>query len=103
MGGPSEEEIVRIAEKHSSLDTPTIGKVFKRSETISVMSQPDPPRPSIGEEFMQFAEKYWQIGRLYEMVDELAKETGQERSPYPYVRGVFVKKINDIIQQRING
>lgn len=51
---------------------------------------------TVGEEFMLWAEQYWgikgQLGKTSE---------GWEAAPYDYVREVFVKKIDEIIKERL--
>lgn len=65
------------------------------------ISQPDPPapgRPSVGEEFVRWAEKGWLLDVKYaDKSDDRA-----ECSSYGSVRSAFVKKIDDIITERLS-
>lgn len=54
---------------------------------------------SVGEEMMQWAEKYWLIDKVCK--GEIVKGEG-EAFNYEYFRNVFVKGINDNINERIN-
>lgn len=54
---------------------------------------------SVGEEMMQWAEKYWLIDKVCK--GEIGKGEG-EAFNYEYFRDVFVKGINDNINERFN-
>lgn len=54
---------------------------------------------SIGEEMMQWAEKYWLIDKVCK--GEIGKGEG-EAFNYEYFRNVFVKVINEAIVERLN-
>lgn len=54
---------------------------------------------SIGEEMMQWAEKYWLIDKVCK--GEIGKGEG-EAFNYEYFRNVFVKGINEAIIERLN-
>ncbi len=53
---------------------------------------------SVGEEMMQWAEKYWHIDK----VCKGEAPTGGEAFNYDYFRNVFVKGIDDNIARRLN-
>lgn len=46
--------------------------------------------PTIGQEFVDWAEQYWGLKRKYETPDE----EGGESCPYDYVKKVFASKID---------
>ena len=54
-------------------------------------------KQSIGEEVMQWAEKYWLIDKACN--NELPQ--GGEQFAYDYFRKVFIEKINDEIKDRL--
>lgn len=54
---------------------------------------------SIGEEMMQWAEKYWLIDKVCK--GEIARGVG-EAFNYEYFRKVFVKGIDEAIAERLN-
>lgn len=54
---------------------------------------------SIGEEMMQWAEKYWLIDKVCK--GEIGRGEG-EAFNYEYFRNVFVKGINEAIAERLN-
>lgn len=56
-------------------------------------------RLSVGEEMMQWAEKYWLIDKVCK--GEIGNDNG-EKFEYDYFRNVFVKGIDDNIKNRIN-
>jgi hypothetical protein len=56
------------------------------------------PPISVGEEFIGWAEKFWALERCY---SDIAEEK-RESCPYPAIREIFVKKINDILLDRLN-
>ena len=70
--------------------------VMNRDET----AQPDLPekRPTIGEEFIQWAEHFW---HLHEM--KLPDTPGAEIGHYKIMREAFIHQINGIIHRRIVG
>lgn len=54
---------------------------------------------SIGEESMQWAEKYWHLDKVCK--SKTAKMDAEEFN-YQYFRDVFVKKIDEAIAERLN-
>jgi len=54
---------------------------------------------SIGEEMMQWAEKYWLIDKVCK--GEIGKGEG-EAFDYNYFRNVFIKNIDATIEERLN-
>jgi hypothetical protein len=54
--------------------------------------------PTIGEEFVEWAEQYWALKKKYEDKEQL----GSESCPYDYVKSAFAEKIDEIIQSRIS-
>lgn len=56
-------------------------------------------KETVGQEFIIWAEKYWHIDRLIKVdPDKFAGET----CDYNYMREIFIKKIDAIIQQRLS-
>jgi len=55
-------------------------------------------KPSVGEEFIKWAEQYWRLKDKYDTLPE----DGSESIPYEYVKHVFSKKIDDIIKEKLN-
>jgi hypothetical protein len=55
--------------------------------------------PSVGQEFIEWAEQYWLLDKLIKMdnPDVFAGET----CDYPYLRKIFIEKINAIIKYRL--
>lgn len=55
-------------------------------------------KQTAGQEFMEWAEKYWHLDKLVkiENPDKFAGET----CDYDYMRNIFIKKINAIIKDR---
>ena len=55
-----------------------------------------PPIENVGEEFIKWAEKYWALQTL------LSKEPGEneESCPYNTMREIFVKKINELVEEK---
>ncbi len=56
---------------------------------------------SVGQEFIEWAEKYWGLDKLIN--PENTDEFNGESCDYSYIRTVFVEKINGIIKDRIGG
>jgi hypothetical protein len=55
--------------------------------------------PSVGQEFIEWAEKYWLLDKLIK--NENPDEFAGERCDYTYMRGIFVQKIDAIIKERL--
>jgi len=68
-----------------------------------MVSQPEAykkPVLSVGDEFMAWAETYWEIDKKYEGAKD--PQNNFESCPYSLVREIFVRHINEIISHRIN-
>ena len=59
--------------------------------------KPIPKKKSVGEEFIEWAEKYWALKQKYEQVINI----NDESVPFDYIKDTFIKKIDDIIQNRL--
>lgn len=68
----------------------------------SNVQQPEDIKPpfSVGEEFMQWAEKYWDLPGKFAIDND--RHPDRESCPYLHIRPGFVRKINDIIAKRLN-
>ena len=64
------------------------------------MPEPGPEAisPTVGEEFVEWAEQYWGLKRKY----DTSGEEGAESCPYDYVKNTFARKIDEIIASRIS-
>lgn len=54
---------------------------------------------TVGQEFIEWAEKYWHLDKLVKIEDP--DEFGGEICDYKYMRNVFIEKINCIINERL--
>jgi hypothetical protein len=65
-----------------------------------LMMDPGPAEisPTIGEEFVDWAEQYWGLKRKYEDKEQ----EGSESCSYDYVKNTFARKIDEIIVNRIS-
>jgi hypothetical protein len=54
---------------------------------------------TVGEEFIEWAEKYWLLDKLVKIEDP--DKFAGEICDYKYMRDIFIKKINDIIKERL--
>lgn len=54
--------------------------------------------PTIGQEFVNWAEQYWGLKTKY----EAPEQEGAESCPYDYVKNTFAKKIDEIVADRIS-
>lgn len=59
-----------------------------------------PKKISIGEEFIEFAEQYYQMEKLYKQEYETPKQM-RESCPYSFIRNLFIKKINKLISDKL--
>jgi hypothetical protein len=59
------------------------------------------PVMSIGDEFVVWAEQYWRIDELFDNTVKDPAEKGDEKCPYSAVKPIFIKKINDLIEERV--
>jgi hypothetical protein len=64
------------------------------------ISEKKPPY-TVGEEFVDWADKYWSLHDKYHK-EVTPNNPIAESCPYDYIRDTFIKKINDIVQCRIN-
>jgi hypothetical protein len=56
-------------------------------------------KPTVGEEFINWAEKYWGLKNKYE---QESTNSSDESMPYEYVKEVFSRKIDEIIKERMS-
>ena len=56
-------------------------------------------KPTVGQEFMEWAEKYWLLDKLVK-IENLDEFTG-EKCDYNHMRNIFIEKINGIIKDRL--
>ena len=54
---------------------------------------------STGQEFIEWAEKYWKLDKL--MVIEDPDNFAGEACDYNYIRNIFIQKINAIVKERL--
>jgi len=59
------------------------------------------PIMSIGDEFVAWAETYWHLDELFNGSVKNPAEKGGEVCPYSAVKPIFIKKINDLIEERV--
>ena len=71
------------------------------SDFISEPQAYKKPIMSIGDEFIAWAEQYWHIDELFENKCKTPSEKGGEVCPYSAVKPIFIKKINDLIEERV--
>ena len=58
------------------------------------------PIMSIGDEFIAWAEQYWRLDKLFDGTVKNPGEKKGELCPYSAVKPIFIKKINDLIEER---
>lgn len=68
---------------------------------IEDCTPPSPPPLSIGEEFVNWADKYWHLSDAYGEMFKAMKEG--EYVDYKAIREYLADGIDTIIQRRING
>jgi hypothetical protein len=56
-------------------------------------------KPTVGQEFMEWAEQYWLLDKLVNIEDP--DTFAGEKCDYKYMRNIFVEKINAIIKDRL--
>lgn len=56
-------------------------------------------KSTVGEEFVEWAEKYWSLKKNY----DIPSKDGDEDSLYDDIKNVFIDKIDTIIRDRLNG
>lgn len=71
------------------------------SELISEPNAYQKPVMSVGEEFVAWAEQYWNLEKQFSETTKNPAEKGGENCPYKIVRQSFVNHINQIISNRI--
>lgn len=54
-------------------------------------------KPTVGEEFVEWVEKYWHLKRNY----DIPSKEGEEDWPYDHIRDIFINKIDEIIKNRL--
>lgn len=96
------EDIIKKAMRLRRGDPDFAESITKTKENMSGAVEPIEPKKkiSVGEEFMEFAEKYYGIKGLYNK--EILLVTDSESCPYDSVKDVFIKKIDQIIQERLS-
>ena len=52
---------------------------------------------TVGEEFVEWAEKYWHLKRNY----DIPSKDGEEDQLYDHIRNIFIHKIDEIIKKRL--
>jgi len=71
---------------------------------LSEMKQPIKTQKSVGEEFMEWAEKYWNIEKISEPTNsknDCLLDDNEECCDYNHIRNIFIDKINKIIKNRL--
>lgn len=58
-------------------------------------------KPSVGEEFIRWAEQYWGLSKKY--VQTHSGTNGPESHDYESIRNIFSQKIDEIVKRRIDG
>ena len=56
-----------------------------------------PKKLTVGEEFVNWAEQYWNLKQNY----DIPEKEGSESCPYSYVKETFINKIDTIIKDRL--
>ena len=64
---------------------------------LSEVKEPIKTQKSVGEEFMNWAEKYWNM----EKISETTNSENEESCDYDIIRNIFINKINEIIKKRL--
>lgn len=54
---------------------------------------------SIGQEFIEWAEEFWHLKDLIQIGNP--DEFAEEKCDYNYMRNIFIKKINGLIQDKL--
>lgn len=70
-------------------------------EIIEVQPTQEPMRLTVGEEFIAWAETYWQLKEKYEETTKDPAERSGESCPYDYVKKTFTQKIDELIKHRM--
>lgn len=66
-------------------------------DLINAKDFPSEIKLSVGEEFIIWAEKSWNLKGTYEKPTKKYEES----APYGYIRPVFIEKINELIKNRL--
>lgn len=64
--------------------------------------QEAPKKITVGDEFIDWAEKYYKLKELYEQEDLKSKENNNESCPYEFVKNTFIYKINELIKNKLS-
>lgn len=56
-------------------------------------------KETVGQEFIEWAEKYWHLDKLVKIEDP--DKFAGETCDYSYMRNIFIEKINAIIKDRL--
>jgi hypothetical protein len=72
-------------------------------ENHSLISGDEPARirpavENVGEEFIAWAEKYWNIKQAYDLLHK-NEDSNHESAPWNPVREIFVRKINQLVAE----
>jgi hypothetical protein len=60
-----------------------------------------PPQvEDVGESFIEWAEKYWDIEKAYTLLDQ-SKGPNTESAPWIYIRDIFVNQINEFVENKL--
>jgi len=69
-----------------------------KEEGFFELEQTEPEKKlTVGEEFVEWAEKYWHLKRNY----DLPNKDGEEDCLYELIRNIFIDKIDSIIKDRL--
>lgn len=70
------------------------------SEITDQLVQSTEPKenPTVGKEFIEWAEKYWHLEEKFKNADE----GNNESCPYSFVKSAFIKKIDELIKDRLS-
>lgn len=59
-----------------------------------------PPQvENVGEAFVDWAEKYWALNKLFENSDK-DKGPNEESAPWNHIREIFIQKINELSENK---
>ena len=68
---------------------------------MSILESPQEikEKETVGQEFIEWAEKYWHLDKLVKIEDP--DKFAGENCDYNYMRKIFIEKINSIIKDRL--
>ena len=73
------------------------------SQAKDMVSNVEPEtKISIGEEFVQWAEKSWNLRKAYNIMNSNTDVYNNERTTFDQVKPYLVDKINSLIKERLN-